>query len=58
MGSWYFALAFTATVLPGQYFARHYHSLPKGLLVGFAFGFIVYSLCLWYTFLTVKFQEV
>ena len=58
MGTWYFALAFVATAVPGQYFARYYHSLPRGLVAGFFFGFVVYALCLGHTFLTVKFQEV
>jgi hypothetical protein len=51
-------MSFIATAIPGQYFARKYHSLSKGLAIGFMCGLAVYIIGLFYTFFTVEFDEV
>lgn len=57
MNDLYFVFGFISSAIPGFYFARFYHSLPKGLFIGFICGFIIYLALTFSVYSTVKFEE-
>ena len=58
MSEYYFIISFLTTALPGFFFAKYYHSLFRGLLIGFFFGLITYLISIIYTYFTVRFEKI